>query len=1529
MSTHLTADQRRLLDRLLDEQTDRPAPAALAAGRADRAHAELSSAQSRIWFFDQVRPGSSLYTITGVARLRGALDTDVLRRALDEVLRRHEVLRTTYHGEDEPWARVEEAGPLEMSVTDLSGLPEESRGRALRERLDAEAARPFDLSRDRMLRSALLRLTPDEYLLQLSMHHIAADGWSLGVLVRELGALYTAFRQGQKSPLPELAVQYADYAAWQRERLAEPRHTELLNTWTERLADVGPLDLVTDRPRQETESFAGAWARLELPADLVERVKEFADAERVTPYMVLTAAFAAVLARWSAGAEDVVLGCAVAGRNRVEIEPLIGFFVNTLLLRLDLGGDPSFRTVVARAKDACTDGYAGQDVPFEQIVEVLRPERDPGARVPLVRHMLVLHNSPRPRLELPGLDVTVLPVETGTAKFELQLELAPTPEGALSGWIEFSRELFDEATVAGMAGAFRLLLADGVERPHTPVRSLRILGDDDEELVQQQWSGVRAGAVGDGCLHRLFERTADERPAAPAVVHDGTVETYAQLERRANRLAHCLLARGVGAEDVVGIALPRSTDAIAAMLGVLKAGAAYLPLDPDHPPHRLAKVAADAAARVVITASDTAAGDLAAAAGDELTAPVALSVHDDAVQRAADTRPDVTVLPGNSAYVLYTSGSTGQPKGAVNEHAAVVNRILWMQRAYRLEPDEAVLHKTPLGFDVSGWEWLWPLAAGARIVVAGADGRRDPALITRLIREHSVTTCHFVPSMLRIFLEEPTAADCADVLRRVVCSGEALPPGSVRRAREVLPGVELYNLYGPTEAAIDVTAWTVPGDAGADGAARLPIGTPIAGARTYVLDEHMRPVPPGAPGELFLGGSPVGRGYLRRPGLTAERFVPDPFTPGQRLYRTGDRARWLHDGSLDFLGRLDAQLKIRGQRIEPGEVEAVLSANPVVEQAAAIPYRDAAGDLQLAAFVSLRDDAVASAADGHAEQPTGEDEGGNGAHVDRWRTVFDETYRGSAPDDPRFDIAGWVDSATGDPLPAHEMRAWVDETVERIAALRPQRVLEIGCGTGLLLFRLAPGCELYCGTDISAEAVESLRTHTQGLEGAKIELSQAAADDFSGRPPGSFDTVVLNSVAQYFPDVDYLVRVVRGALRMLSPGGHLFIGDVRNLLLLEELHTSILLHRLPPDTPVSTLRRLVAQQVAREEELIVHPALFEAVAGAGAVTVVAKSSPYRNELTRFRYDVIISADPPGEPLRPATEGWTAWPGPSALPDDGAAQSFGWLGVPDGRLREDLLAVRLMHAAGAGETIGGLRRAMAAAEHGAAADPAALAERADAAGYRMLPRLRAEPGTLDLEFTAPGHSLSAPRPLPHPVTDPAGWDAFVSDPRRAVRRRLTVSALRDHLGRVLPDYMVPASLMVLPEWPLGRTGKLDRAALPPPDGLRPTLATSYVAPRSETEHLVARVWREVLNLDRIGVHDDFFALGGHSLLAVQLVGRLRARHGDGLSIGTLLRAPTIAAVAALLDRPSAASPAPGPIRRAERRPVIGTNRKESR
>jgi amino acid adenylation domain-containing protein len=894
-----------------------------------------SYGQERLWLLHQLDPTSTAYHVAGGVRLRGALDVDALRRAVNGIVARHEVLRTTFElaGGGELAQVVHPDLALDLPVVDTD-RPAERGAAFVRE--------PFDLAAGPLLRCLVLRVGPDDHHLIMVVHHIAADGWSLAVLLREAGALYQSFHSGSDVDLPELPVQYADWASWQRDQLGGPLLTEQLGYWAKRLEGVAPLELLADRPRTAPRTSRGLLTPVRVPGPTAARVRELAQELEATPFMLLLAAFVAVLSRWT-GQRDVVVGVPVAGRTLPEVEALVGFFVNTLPLRVDLSGVPSFADLVGRVREVCLGGYAHADVPFEKLVEAVNADRS-GGRGPLIQVMLALRDVPMPDWGGIG-DLTVTPFElpVSDAQFDLSLQLSEAADGGWSGTASSSADLFDPATPAALVTAWEVLLAGAVADPDRPVSTLAIQDAGRRAYLVERLSGAGRDPVGRGLLHELFERQVDATPDAVAVVFAGTEVTYADLDRRANALAWHLRALGVGPDDLVGVCLPRSVELVVALLAVLKAGAAYVPLDPSYPRERLVFMVSDAAAGTVLTRSDA----LDAVAG---TSARVLCLDTVDLSGESENRPPTTVTDANLAYVIYTSGSTGAPKGAMNSHGGVTNRILWMQRHFGLTPGEGVLQKTPLSFDVSGWEVHWPLATGGRMVLADPEGHRDPGYLVGLIRQQRVTTVHFVPSMLQVFLAHPGAGECAEVLRRVVCSGEELSPAGAARFAEVLPGVGLHNLYGPTEAAIDVSAHEcVPGAE----LARVPIGLPIDGARLYVLDGHLEPCPVGVPGELFIGGVAVARGYHRRPALTAQRFVPDPFgPPSGRLYRTGDQARMRGDGAVEFLGRLDHQVKIRGVRVELGEIELALLSHPGVAEAVVTTYLDVAGRHQLAAYLT-------------------------------------------------------------------------------------------------------------------------------------------------------------------------------------------------------------------------------------------------------------------------------------------------------------------------------------------------------------------------------------------------------------------------------------------------------------------------------------------------------------------------------------------------------------------------------------------------
>ncbi|GII04686.1 non-ribosomal peptide synthetase [Planobispora takensis] len=958
-SSGLSSNNVRLSDpkrALLEQRLRRRAPAqvpALPRRPADRP-IPLSFGQERLWFMDQFIPGNTAYTIPISLRLRGRLDPDRLELALRAVVARHESLRMRFPaGEDgQPYVLVGEEA--EIGLRRLTAGDEAAAAQIL----SAEMARPFDLASDPPIRSALVRLAEDDHVLLVTVHHIVADGWSIEILTEELRALYGG------ADLPDLEIQYGDYALWQRER---PVSEADLDYWRARLAGVPPLELPVDGRRPAEQTYDGASHAFLLDRELVEAVAGLARREGATLHMAVLAAYQALLGRYC-GQDDFAVGSPVGGRPRRELEGMIGLFINVLAVRADLGGDPSFRELLDRVRRSTTDSYAHQELPFERLVGELGVVRD-VSRPPVFQVGLAFQSYRDARRPAwPGLSAEPFDLQARGARFELELFLEEEPEG-LRGLLIYNRDLFGADTVAALASHFEALLRAAAAAPDTRISELEILPPAERERILAHAAGPREPYDDEATLGSLFEAQAARTPDAVAVEFEDVRLTYAELDGRANRLAHRLRELGVGPGSRVAVCAERSPELVAGLLGVLKAGGAYVPLDPDYPADRLAFMLSDAGAAVLLlqqavgdrlppTGAQAAPGAPPEAASPGAPphgspprdapphGPVTVSL-DDPLTGYPATPPPPAATSSDVAYMIYTSGSTGRPKGVPNTHAGIGNRLDWMQRAYRLSGDDVVLQKTPAGFDVSVWEFFWPLITGARLLLARPGGHRDTAYLRDLIASRGVTTMHFVPSMLAAFLTEEDLERCSP-LRRVVCSGEELPPHVAERFFARLPQVELYNLYGPTEAAVDVTLWRcAPGDA------TVPIGRPVQNTTLYVLDRHLRPVPFGVPGELHIGGVQLATGYHDRPALTAERFVPDPFgPPGARLYRTGDLVRLRRDGAIVFLGRIDTQVKIRGQRIELGEIEAVLREQPGVGEAVVTVREDgAAGDRRLVAYV--------------------------------------------------------------------------------------------------------------------------------------------------------------------------------------------------------------------------------------------------------------------------------------------------------------------------------------------------------------------------------------------------------------------------------------------------------------------------------------------------------------------------------------------------------------------------------------------------
>ncbi|MBV9109352.1 MAG: amino acid adenylation domain-containing protein, partial [Gemmatimonadetes bacterium] len=891
----------------------------------------LSFAQERLWFIDRLEPGGTTYNVPTAWRLGGALDEAALERSLGEIVRRHEALRTTFAEVDgSPVQVIAPFGGFGLPVEDLSGLGQADREAAVRRRVGEEAARPFDLVAGPLFRAALLRLGEEDHVLLLSMHHIVSDGWSMGVLYRELSALYEAYRDGRESPLRELPVQYADYAVWQREQLEGEVLDRQLSYWRERLAGAPELlELPTDHPRPAVQTHRGASVPVELSLELLERLQRLGRSEGATLYMTLLGAFQVLLSKYS-GSEDVVVGSPIAGRTRGEVENLIGFFVNTLVLRTDLSGDPSFREVLRRAREVTLGAFEHQELPFEKLVAELQPERS-LSHSPLFQVMFTLQNAENRGGALPGVQVSGVDADFASTKFDLSLTLAATTRG-LRVALSYSTALFERATIVRMLGHLERVLEQVADDADLRCSELELLAGAERAQVLEEWNRTAADYPRGRCIHQLVEAQAARTPDAVALAQSGEALSYREMDERANRVAHRLIELGVRPEERVGLPLA-GIHAITGLLGIMKAGAAYVPIDPSAPDERIGFILGEAGARVVV--ADSAAISRPWAAERAVVAmdrPGELSGH-------PATAPEPRVGDGHLAYVLYTSGSTGRPKGVLVEHRSVCNLAIALAALHEVGVGDRMLLVAPLHFDGSVAEMFATLVSGAALhVPEGAEMYPGNEQVQLLARER-ITHTKITPSALDAL---PFAA--LPALKVIAAGGEAVTAELVARWA---PGRRFLQTYGPTEATVRTAChWCEP-----DGQ-RPPLGPPIANVRMYMLDRALRPLPAGVPGELVVGGVGVTRGYLGRPALTAEKFIPDPFSsePGARLYRTGDRARWRADGALEFLGRLDEQVKIRGFRIEPGEIAAVLRQHEGVHECAVVAREDA-GEARLVAYV--------------------------------------------------------------------------------------------------------------------------------------------------------------------------------------------------------------------------------------------------------------------------------------------------------------------------------------------------------------------------------------------------------------------------------------------------------------------------------------------------------------------------------------------------------------------------------------------------
>jgi amino acid adenylation domain-containing protein len=1478
----------------------------------------LSFSQKRLWVLDQLLPGNSVYNEPAAVQVNGALDLQVFERSINELIRRHESLRTIFKMEnEEPVQVILPKLHLKINIIDLSHLAAQEKEKEIFRLLEEEASEPFDLTRGPLLRVLLLVRDIHTHIFMYNMHHIITDGWSMELFSKELVTIYEAFLAGKPSPLPEPSIQYADFALWQRGWLQGEALQKQLSYWKNILSgDIPILELPTDHQRPAISSYRGTLQTIEIPENLTVRLTDLTRKEGYSMFMTMLAAFNVLLYRYS-GQDDIMIGSPIANRGKPELEEIIGFFSNTIVIRSDLAGNPTFRQLLERVRRITSGAYDNQDLPFEKLVEELQPDRYMSHN-PLFQAMLVLENLNKPTAAVENKNITVSPLtaHSGTAKFDLYL-LIRHSEKIISCTLEYSTDLFNSDTIMRLLSHFKSLLEAVAADLGQPIDDIRYLSDEEKEQLLSRWNDT--GKVYDiQPLHNMFEAQVEKTPDHIAVI-DSTVQiSYSQLNEQSGWLARRLNEMGVKPNTIVGIKIERCVEMVVGLMGILKAGAAYLPIDPELPLDRIEYMLSDSNTGILLVKSETDQNALNSTEQNKRAGVTVLDFKHLNFEFASDFGIRASDLsPSNPAYVIYTSGSTGKPKGVMIDHEGISNRLQWMQEAYGLTTDDRILQKTPYNFDVSVWEFFWTLSYGAVLIMAKPGGHKDSAWLVKTINQERVTTIHFVPTMLNVFLEDPGIRTIRS-LKRVICSGEALPVEYQEKFFTLFdPAVELHNLYGPTEASVDVTYWACERNSNRHS---VPIGKPIANTQIYILDRNLDIVPIGIRGELHIGGIQLARGYLNNPELAAEKFRCELYRSdmsyrsyiSKKIYRSGDLTRWLPDGSIEFLGRLDFQVKVRGFRIELGEIESNLRENQDVSDAVVLVTEDSPGEKgkKLAAYVVPNARYWKAYGQGETDSEDLSTE-----QITDWQDVFNDAYtKDPDQENPTFNTAGWNSSYTGDPIPAEEMRIWVDSTVERILSYKPQCVMEIGCGTGLFLFRIIPHCRRFLGTDIAQEGLNYINRHLEKIKEpgwADVQTIRRSADNFDGIEPGDLDMVILNSVIQYFPSVDYLEEVLEKAAQKIKPGGHIFIGDVRSLPLLKTFHASLELSRTEPGTPKETILRRVKNKIALEKELVIDPLFFDTIKKRNPrvqhVEVLVKYGRYTNELSKFRYDIILHIGAEDKEL-PLIQPDLVLEWKKEKPGIGEIKNIlsGWsnegngpdcaiiTSVPNARVQEDIRALKQLTGMDEPGTARGI-------------EPDDILELGKEHPYHislLVSPLPGEEGAFDVVFTYRDLKAKAPGAvvcnihLAHSPGETSNRNSYTNNPLLVRIAGRLVPQLRNFLKERLPEYMVPSHFILLERLPMTSNGKLNRGMLPEPVQVEQT--KDFVAPTTETEKFLAQLWKEILNLEQVGVNHNFFELGGDSVNAIQLASRA-SKQGVEISIQLLFRNQTIAELASAVEK----------------------------
>lgn len=1447
----------------------------------------LSEDQYHLWVLGQLGQHEAIaYNLPTGLEIRGQLDLVRLEQAFNLVVQRHESLRTII-ASDGTQQIVQPQQPITINFSDFSSAANQQQ--ALDQWFTQHNQQVFDLSQTNPLRCNVAQLGPDRYALSLVVHHLLVDGWSVGVILQEVAQMYQVLSDGQT---PQLAqpLQFRDYLAWKAGRDL----TTQANFWQALFAELpAPLALPTDYPRPALKSYVGQRVMQVLEPASYQALKQLSRQSGATLFMVLLAGYQLLLHRLT-GQNDLVVGIPAAARSFEGSETIVGYCGNLLPLRSRLQAEQSFSDYLHLTRQQLFDAYENEDYSLAQLLAVLNPMRD-ASRSAIVE-TLFNFEPPTPAPNFGGLETSFVPQSISATALDLSVNVIELNQ-QLVVYCDYNSDLFEQATIERWLGHYQTLLLSAAQQPTSPAERLALLNPSETNVLLETWNATAKQVPFEQTYSQLFTDQVQRTPSAIAISDQHTNYSYQALDQRANRLANYLQSLAISTNQVVAILADRSCDFVSAVLGVFKAGAAYLPLDLEHPPRRLAQVLQQSQSRLVLVGEAwqaTLAAALSILPSDQR--PIIVLLEQAFNPELSSEAPTIQSQASDLAYVIYTSGSTGLPKGAMIEQRGMVNHLYAKIIDLQLTAADRVAQNARQSFDISVWQMLVALLVGAETQIYPDSIARDPEVLLSYAEQQATTILEIVPSLLgawlTIFPNRANDLPSFAQLRWLLLTGEALPPAACRDWFTWYPTIPLMNAYGPTECSDDVTHYVVR-EAPAAHVVHMPIGRPVINTRLYILDGLLQPVPIGVIGELYVGGVGVGRGYLNDPERTQAVFAADPFMAGGRWYRTGDLARYRSDGTIEYLGRIDHQVKVRGFRIELGEIEAALAQHQAVHQSIVTATPNAQGQLRLIAYV------VSKAADQPAEQATS-------ARLEQWDSVWADTYdQLSAGDHGTINTIGWNDSYTRQPFSAEAMHEWSWVTVRNILAQQPSRILELGCGTGMLLLPLAPYCLSYRGHDIAAEVLAYVqqRLDQQIHDWPHVSLAQFPAHDFSNIAPHSVDTIVINSVAQYFPSIDYLVQVLAAGLEALVAGGRIYLGDIRNLSLNPLLHASIQLFQAPNELAVEQIAQLAQQQHLRDQELVIDPSFFYALQQQypqiSHIELVLKRGRIHNELTRFRYDVVLHVQRPSLDLQPHWFDWQADGLSLSLVRQVLEQSqpdaLGIANVPNSRLSEACGLWQALHVAEQPSTAGELKQALQPlALQGI--DPEDWYNLHLNGRYRISVSLAqsGELGCYDVLFYATAKLADGglPQQIQRLASPRKAWSAYANNPLQ--ESQSLTQQFRQHLRQALPDYMQPEAFVLLEQLPLTPNGKVDRRALAALEA--PIQTTTYLAPRNPLEQQLASLFEQVLNLNQVGVDQSFFELGGHSLTGTQLIGLIRSECHADLPLRTLFEAPTVGELA---------------------------------